>query len=294
MEVQMGSGVREEPRLRCADCKARDLGLCALVGPDLRHRLGAIAVERSNAPGQRIWQEADHKPFGVLIDGHVRVQVFRLDGHRRILELNVPGDILDARMRCEPGSDFEAASDIRVCWFDRSRFEQLVEEFPQIRHAVCEMNEMRIERLRLWTWAKGSLNLCERICAFIALATRHMPFAPLPWGGGILTMQVSRADIADHVGTSVESISRMTHRLAEKELIRIRSPRHFEIPDLARLVRAACLGSAFGNVPFPAKLPRMAASAPHRDPVGRRASAVVPRPKRSGPRSLRATTARAE
>ncbi len=275
----MNVGVTDGEWQRCADCKARNLGLCARVGPMLQGRLCAIAAEKTYVPGQLIWrQDESRKPIGVLIDGHVRVQTFRLDGHRRILELHVPGDILDARMLCDQGCHVEAASDISVCWFDRTRFDQLLEMLPQVRHAVREMNEMRIERLRLWTWINGSLNLRERICAFIALATRHMPFSPLPCGGGILTMQLSRADIADHVGTSVESISRVTHCLHEKGLIRIRTPHHFEIPDLPRLVRGACLGSAFENVSFPAKLPRLADPA-HRRDMGWR----MPRPAALSP-----------
>lgn len=258
----MKSRTRHATGPRCAECRARRLGLCALLPPDLHRRLCAIAEQKDYVAGQPLWRQGtDREPLGVLIGGHVRVQAYRMDGQRRILELAVPGDILDSRMRCEAGCLVEAASSATACWFDRAQFTRLAALHPQIQGALRELTETRLDRLRLWTWALGTLSRDERVSAFIVLATRHMRFEPLPAGGGLLTMDLSRADIADYLDTTPESISRITHRLQSKGLIRIRSPRQFEIPDLGLLVRSSFLGRVFDDLAYPATLLQAARTA---------------------------------
>ena len=68
-----------------------------------------------------------------------------------------------------------------------------------------------------------------------------MPWEPLPGGGGVLDLDLPRADIADLLGTTIESISRISRKFHREGLIRIVDPRRFAIPDLARLARRGSL-----------------------------------------------------
>jgi CRP/FNR family transcriptional regulator len=73
------------------------------------------------------------------------------------------------------------------------------------------------------------------------MATRHMPFEPDGERGGRLTIRLPRPDIADLLATSVESISRISQKLAAEGLIAIISPGLFHIPDVQRLAQRGCL-----------------------------------------------------
>ena len=81
-----------------------------------------------------------------------------------------------------------------------------------------------------------------------------MPYTPLPEGGGLLTVELPRADIADLLGITVETISRVTRRLEAEGIIRIRTAQSFEIPDLGRLVRIGCYETTIGLIDTPATM----------------------------------------
>ncbi|MDP4034114.1 MAG: Crp/Fnr family transcriptional regulator [Pseudorhodobacter sp.] len=190
---------------------------------------------------------------GIVISGYLRLQHDRIDGRRQILSLLTPGDIVGRPSGCCRGYSIEASTDARVCRLDLHRFSRMLETDTTIRRAVYVVQSAKLGQLHWLAWSLGALNAEERLCAFLALATRYMPFEPLPGGGHILSVDLPRPDIADFLGTTVESISRISSHLDRIGAIRMRNAWQFEIPDLGKLVQMGCLEGTFENIRFPAE-----------------------------------------
>lgn len=237
----------------CPDCPLSTRGLCALLRPEAQQRLAEGAVTRDYRANASICDGAGPPGFvGLLISGYLRIQRFSIDGRRQIITLLTAGDLVGEGSLNGEGCQIEAATPARICRFDRRVFDRLLDDDHGMRRAVYGLRLAKLEQLRWLTWSLGALGAEERICAFLAMATKHMPFAPLPAGGGILTVDLPRADMADLMGTSVESISRITNSLAARGVIRIHDARHFEVPDVGLLAKMGRLGAMFETVTFAA------------------------------------------
>jgi CRP/FNR family transcriptional regulator len=75
-----------------------------------------------------------------------------------------------------------------------------------------------------------------------------MPYQPLPDGTGVLSVSLPRRDIADLLGTTLESISRAAHKLADSGIIEIRDPARFRILDLPRLIALGKIEGLFDKL----------------------------------------------
>ncbi|WP_431300562.1 Crp/Fnr family transcriptional regulator [Tabrizicola sp. BL-A-41-H6] len=196
-------------------------------------------VLAGDAPGQHVW---------FIRSGILRLQRHAYDGHRQILSLFFPGEIVgfDGEFRGEVS--VEAATQSSLCRIDRRKFETLVTENDALRADFFRQKQDQLDRLHWLTWSLGALGPEERLCAFLALSTRFMPFQPLPDGTGVLSVELPRKDIADLLGTTVESISRIVHRLDEAGIIEIRDPAHFRLLDLPGLVARGQIDGLFDRM----------------------------------------------
>ncbi|MBW6505130.1 MAG: Crp/Fnr family transcriptional regulator [Rhodobacteraceae bacterium] len=230
----------------------RRQGICGQLRATTQLRLARLASIQTFSANSRVWgDDCEHDLVGVLVSGYLRTQRHRIDGHRQIVSMALPGDFIAEHGRKLPG-EVEAATSARLCRFERGGFRRLLEDAPDLARAVYSLRVTKLDQLRLLAWSLGALTVEERLCAFLALATRFMPYAPIARGGGVLTIDFPRADIADLLGTSVETISRITHRLDAIGAIRIHCPDRFEISDLSRLVTMGCIDETFAAIRFAA------------------------------------------
>jgi CRP/FNR family transcriptional regulator len=190
--------------------------------------------------------------FAVLVSGILRISRQQADGRRQIIGLFFPGDLIEFSQVTDY-VEIEAATDARICSFHRSGIADLLASSHDIRMALLAARQQMADRMRAHVWVLGALNPAERIALFLASSCSNMPWQPLPSGGRILTMQLPRADIADYLGTTVETLCRVIGKLDETGLIKARDHRHFEIPDLSCLRHFGRTGqpidAALGAVP---------------------------------------------
>jgi CRP/FNR family transcriptional regulator len=250
------------PQVDCIACTIRRTGFCGMLADNTHMSVADSLHVQVLPPNRLLWDDERPAEFvGILQSGYLRFERFGADGRRQILCLLQPGDIIGDPLDHARGYSVETATPVRFCRFADRRFERLVRDHPQIARAVYRARSARLEKLRWLTWSLGVLSAEERLCAFLATATAHMPFQP-EGAGGTLTIPLPRRDIADLLATSVESISRITQKLAAERVIDILSPDRFRIPDLRRLVeRGGLEGAALLSRPAPAR-PEKARSLP--------------------------------
>lgn len=211
-----------------------------LPGPSLT-ALAEICSLQTLPPGRVLWRAgATPGLTGFVVSGYLRLQCHGRDGHRQILSLLCPGDLVGELPGRAARHTLEACTETRLCRVADRAFLALMREDPALRRLVSRLCIARRDQLRWLTWAVGALAAEERVCAMLLMALDHMPVLRLTDGSLILTLDLPRADVADLLGTSVETISRVTNRLAATGVIEIVSARQFRILDLARLGRIGC------------------------------------------------------
>ncbi|MDO8985987.1 Crp/Fnr family transcriptional regulator [Cypionkella sp.] len=212
-------------RVRCS----LPTGTSMLCG-NARHREDRAAdseVIVGGAPSRDIW---------FIRSGILRLQCHAYDGRRQILSLFLPGEVVGFEGEFREGVSVETVTQSGLCRIDRRAFDAILNGNDELRAELFRQKQDQLDRLHWLTWSLGALSPDERFAAFLAMSTRFMPCDPLPDGTTILSMQLPRADIADLLGTTVETICRINRKLSESGVIEIKDPSHFRILDLKQLM----------------------------------------------------------
>lgn len=180
--------------------------------------------------------------------GILRLQRYGYDGRRHILSLFLPGEIVGFEGEFRRGVAVEAATQSGLCRINRRIFDRMLNDNDALRAEVFRQKQDQLDRLHWLTWSLGALSPEERYCAFLALATRFMPYLAETDGSAVLAMQLPRVDIADLLGTTVETICRINRKLSEAGIIAIKDPAHFRIPDLQRLTLLGRINGTFDRM----------------------------------------------
>lgn len=188
--------------------------------------------------------EASHDVWSVRT-GILRLQRYSYDGRRQILSLFLPGDIVGYEGQLREGLSVETATQCGLCRIDRRKFDTMLRSSRALRDEVFRQQQDQLDRLHWLTWSLGALGPTERLCAFLALSTAFMPYQRLPDGSGVLAMQLPRKDVADLLATTVESVSRIIHRLSEMDIVEIRDPSHFRVLALRKLIALGQIDGSF-------------------------------------------------
>lgn len=162
-------------------------------------------------------------------------KIFRTlhDGRTQILEFLGRGDFLGL-----PGFDqatccVKTVSKVDACLFERSRFMNVLKLYPDLHMCLLAMagQGLRAQHQQLIRLGRGSLK--EKIASFLLDFTER--YGDSGDEAPEIELPMSRRDIADYLGTTVESVSRTLTRFRELGLIRL--PR----PNLIVILRQAAL-----------------------------------------------------
>jgi CRP/FNR family transcriptional regulator len=210
----------EEPKTsRCSGCAVRDSALCASMSDTELTALRVIGRRRIVPAGQIVSWAGDASTFCAnLVSGALKVTATLADGREQIVGLLFPGDFVGQLFTDETTLTVTAIVDTDLCGYARTAFETLLGDYPRmermlLRRTMASLNEARERMLSL-----GRKNAQERVAGFIFdLAAR----AGSRGADGLLhvSIPVSRGEMADYLGLTIETVSRQLTRLRTNEVI---------------------------------------------------------------------------
>jgi CRP/FNR family transcriptional regulator len=226
-----GEGIGAGP---CSACHLDDLVFCSALAEDERPRLAAIVNEVRADSGQTIFFEGDpaRHVFNVT-EGAVKLYKLMADGRRQITGFLFRGDFLGVALNTSYAYTAEALTAARLCRFDRTAIEKLLNEFPRIERRLLEMAGNELVAAQDQMLLLGRKTALERIVSLLILLAdraerRGEPASPV-------NLPMTRSDIADYLGLTTETVSRAFTELRKDGLIVL------DRPDTVRLVRREAL-----------------------------------------------------
>ena len=187
--------------------------------PDQIGQLAAIAVERRLVRGQRIFEEGE-SASGLYIVAAGRVKIFKTaaDGKEQILHIFGPGQPF-GEVPVFAGQRFPASALAldtgRLIYLPRAAFVSLITGQPTL---ALNMLAVLSRRLREFTVQIENLALKEvpaRLAAYLlALATEQKT-------GNRVVLHITKAMLANILGTIPETLSRMLGKMSGQGLIRV-------------------------------------------------------------------------
>jgi CRP/FNR family nitrogen fixation transcriptional regulator len=195
-------------------------------GPSLTLRGVRMRFERN----EEIFGESEAAEYVYrVISGAVRTMRFSSDGRRQILGFHLPGDVFGWELGETHTLSAEAVSAADVIMVRRSLLEKASAEDLQAAHAVLALTAQSLNTARDHAVVLGRKGAGERVAAFLLqLADRFVCHNELD-------LPMSRADIADYLGLTIETVSRTFSEMERQCAISLPSSRHVVVRNPAAL-----------------------------------------------------------
>jgi CRP/FNR family transcriptional regulator len=178
------------------------------------HDLFKGQASESYSPGQAIFWEGDQAGhiFDVL-EGVLRVYRILPDGRRAIMGFIHAGEMLGVSFQSRYLFTAEAIDDVKVRRFPRQRFFALVNDSPELRPQLFAMlcDEATAAQDQMLLLGRKSAE--ERVVSFLLAVHRKAGV------DNTIELPMSRLDMADYLGLTIETVSRMMTGLTRKGLI---------------------------------------------------------------------------
>ncbi len=218
----------------CASCGARADSVCAAINDEDLARLAGIAIGSNVAAGQTFIHEGDPAAdFFNITEGTARLFKQLPDGRRQITGFARLGDFLGLSHHGAYTLGAEAIDAVRLCRFPRASLRAVLDDFPSmeralLRHADDELAAAQDQMLLL-----GRKTALERLASF--LVARSTAAHPCARRLTRIALPMTRGDIADYLGLTIETVSRTFTRLKLDGMIDLPSPQEVVILRPAKL-----------------------------------------------------------
>ena len=161
-----------------------------------------------------IYAEGDEaKSFYKVISGVVRTCRFLNDGRRQIEAFHVAGDVFGLEGATERRLSAEAVSDCTIVSYRRYGLEKLTANDSALAQQLFSYAMQYVERARDHALLLGRCSAAEKVAAFLLEIARRSPH------GEMIELAMSRQDIADYLGLTIETVSRTLSQFERNALI---------------------------------------------------------------------------
>jgi CRP/FNR family transcriptional regulator len=190
------------------------------LGNDVADRLARISrIVELPADGTIIFEGDFAADIFAISTGIARVFKLLPDGRRQITGFLYAGDFLGVNFNDHYGFWAEAATAISLLAFRRRDLEQLIEKSPEIRHMFLSdaFSELAAVQDRMLLLGRKLAN--ERVASFLLMLARRQG-ARAAESANKLQIPLSGVDVADYLGLTSETVSRVLSRFRHQGIIR--------------------------------------------------------------------------
>jgi CRP/FNR family transcriptional regulator, nitrogen fixation regulation protein len=160
-----------------------------------------------------------------VISGSVRLVMLLADGRRHIGNFCLAGDWFGLDVGILRRFSAEAVEDTVVYRYPRQSIGRLITELPQVAQQLWNLT------LRDLAHARGQTAMLGRMTAPMRVSSFLLHLSKRQGGGTLIELPMSRADVADYLGLTIETVCRVLSRLVGLRLIAIPSVNTIELID---------------------------------------------------------------
>ncbi len=227
---QPGVGQSNKVPFRCSTCKVRELAFCCVLNDAEIERFENILTHVKLSPRQTLFDEAEEATHAFNVtEGTLKLFKLLPDGRRQVIGFLNPGDFIGLADVQEYSCSAEAITDTLLCRFPRKKLEILLKKLPKLESRFFDMARNELLEAHQKMLLLGRMTAKERIASFLLMlsdraACRGQPRNPI-------AIPMSRNDIGDFLGLTIETVSRTLTRLKGTGVISVENNRKIIVND---------------------------------------------------------------
>jgi CRP/FNR family transcriptional regulator len=208
--------------------------------PRIHDPLSGATTRRLEAR-EHVFCEADPRTHVFKVEeGTVILYKVLPDGRRQVIGFACPGDLIGLGAS---GDDHlfnaQATSDGKVRCLSAPALEEAASRDPALALKLYNAISLELSAARNLLISIGQHSALERVASFLLTLLRRA--APAEGDGGTIHLPMRRADIADFLGLTIETVSRTLTKLRTMGVIEIANGTEVNVCSRARLERIAGL-----------------------------------------------------
>lgn len=216
----------------CVHCDLGAMAFCAGLSTQQFRRFMTVLGQASIDPGVTIFREGDPAlNLYTITAGAVKLYKLLSDGRRQITAFLFPGDFFGLSVHEGYAYTAESMTPVVLCRFPRRKLEALFDELPMLEKKLLGATTQELAAAQEQMLLLGRKTARERVATFLVVLWRRLgdktPVFALP---------MSRSDIADFLGLTIETVSRTLTGLKRDGLIALPDANHVAIQRLDDLL----------------------------------------------------------
>jgi CRP-like cAMP-binding protein len=185
--------------------------------------------------GETIFNEGDPAEHAYrVISGAVRLCKHMADGRRQIAQFLLPGDFFSFVDMTEHSFTAEAVCDVELTCYPQRQITRLTEERLGLRRYFGSLLSRRVRDVQNHLVMLGRQTAKEKVASFLVMLVERQGAE-----NSRLAVPMSRQDIADYLGLTIETVCRVLSAMKRKKLIDIPGLHDLTIRDFDALCALA-------------------------------------------------------
>jgi CRP/FNR family transcriptional regulator len=199
--------------------------------------LTAIGSLQHKHPGETVFMEGDdaHSIYEV-VQGTLRLYKLLPDGRRQITGFMSRGHLLGLAPEGVCVYSAEAITDVTLRRYARAAFERLIDKVPGFARLLLTAASHELCTAQDQMLLLGRKTAMEKVASFLLRIADQQEVDDVH-------LPMTRNDIADYLGLTIETVSRTLTKLKDKRLIALPTPARLVIRDRDRLEELAAGGT---------------------------------------------------
>ena len=201
-----------------------------MAGQGVSEPLRAAGTVVHVAEGHEIFAEGeDTDVFYKVLSGVVRVCKFLSDGRRQIEAFHVAGEVFGFELGSEHGLSAEAVSDCTLVSYRRRHIEMLAQRDETVTRQLFQYAMQNLAQAQGHSLLLGRRGAAEKVAAFLLAWAQHSQ------DKRVAMLAMTRQDIADYLGLTIETVSRSLSQLERDDVITLTSTRQVRLKNIEAL-----------------------------------------------------------
>ena len=218
----------------CFDCVVHTRAFCAALDSAALAKLETLQSVVELQSEETLFMEGDRAvSFFTVLTGALRISKLLPDGQRQITDFVLPGEFVGLSAEETYVDHAEALTDASVCRFAMSDLRRIGADYPEMGGQLLAMTNTILTRAREHMLLLGRMKAPEKLASFLVGLLNRAEATEQPTDP--LALPMSRADIADYLGLTIETVSRTFTQLRSDAIIAL--PEH----NLVRVVDGEAL-----------------------------------------------------
>lgn len=226
--------------IHCQDCSISQLCIPFTLNEQELDQLDSI-IERKKPiqKGQELFKAGDHlRALYAIRSGTIKSYTITEQGDEQITAFHLAGDLVgfDAINEREHPSFAQALETSMICEIPYETLDELSGSMPKLRQQIMRLmsNEIKGDQDMILLLSKKTAE--ERLAAFLYSLSKR--FAQRGFSPREFRLTMTRGDIGNYLGLTVETISRLLGRFQKSEILAVKG-KYITILNLEELARLA-------------------------------------------------------